>query len=127
MILLSLVIRKSYSQNLFISREPNALERETENQSPKKRRELLLNNYPKEDLWLRNFGLYKNEDGQWIEAWLAPIVFPKNMFTNARSLKKTGALVELHADLIVCETGVCLVSETWFNVRTRSESIEIPI
>ena len=47
------------------------------------------------------------------------------MFTNARSLKKTGALVELHADLIACEIDVCLVSETWFNVQTRRVSIEI--
>ena len=60
--------KKSYSQNIFISREPNALERETENESLKKRRELLLHKYPKEDLRMRNFKLYKKEDGQWIEA-----------------------------------------------------------
>ena len=48
------------------------------------------------------------------------------MFTNARSLWKTGALVELHADLIACGIDACLVSETWFNVQTRSKSIEIP-
>ena len=48
------------------------------------------------------------------------------MFTNARSLKKIGALVELHADLIACEIHVCLVSETWFIVQTRSQSIQFP-
>ena len=68
MILQSLVKMKSYSQNLFISREPKALGRETENESPNERRNLLLNNYPKEDLRMRNFRLYKKEDGQWIEA-----------------------------------------------------------
>ena len=84
-ILLSLVKLKSYAQNLFISREPNALGRETENESLKKRRELILNNYFKEDFWIRYFKLYKQEDGQLIEAWLAPILFPRIMFTNARS------------------------------------------
>ena len=48
------------------------------------------------------------------------------MFTNARSLKKTRALAELHADLIACEIDVSLISETWFEVQTRSKSIEIP-
>ena len=53
---------KLYSQNLFISREPNAFERETENDSLKKRQELLLNNYSKEGLRMRNFRLYKKDD-----------------------------------------------------------------
>ena len=124
-LLLSLMKMKSYSQILLIPREPNSVEHKTENESLKKLREMLLNNYPKENLQMRNFKLYKKEEGQWIEAWLAPILFPRFMFTNARSLKKTGALVELRADLIACEIDVCLVSETWFNVQTRSESIEI--
>ena len=46
------------------------------------------------------------------------------MFTNTRSLTKTEALVEIHADLIACEIDVCQVSETWFSVQNRSESIE---
>ena len=41
------------------------------------------------------------------------------MFTNARSLNKTGALVELHADLIAWEIGVGLVSETWLIVQNK--------
>ena len=48
------------------------------------------------------------------------------MFKTARTLKKTGAPVEVHADLVASEIDVCLASETWFNVETRSESIEIP-
>ena len=125
-ILLSLVKMKSFAQNLFISREPNVLGRETENESLKKRRELILNNYSKEDLRMRYFKLYKKGDGQWNEAWLAKILFPRIMFTNARSLKKTGALVDLPADLITCEIDECLKSETRFNAQTRSESIDIP-
>ena len=106
MILLSLVKMKSYPQSLFISRKPEALQRETENESLRKHRELLPNNYPRKDLLMRIFRLYQKKDGQWIEA---PLLFPRIMFTNACSLKKTGAVVELHADLIACEIDVCLV------------------
>ena len=67
MTLLSLVKMKSFSQNLSISREPNALERETERiaeETPRTATEEL----PKEDLRMRNFKLGKKEDVQWIEA-----------------------------------------------------------
>ena len=51
---------------------------------------------------------------------------PKNYVHRRAFAKKTGALFELHADLIECEIDVRLVSERCFNVQTKSKSIESP-